>query len=90
LIGFRFAALQTSSTQARRFDDKRTSTWPSPAAGRTRVARFDRCMIRFATVGSRLRTAASCKRYCPFGGWSQDELLRDGKAAGEHASARAQ
>ena len=29
LIGFRFAALQISSTQARRFDDKRTSTWRS-------------------------------------------------------------
>jgi len=47
-----------------------------PAAGRTCAARFDRCMIRFATVKSRLRTAASCKRYCPFGGWSQDELLQ--------------
>jgi hypothetical protein len=29
LIGFRFAALQTRSTQARRFDGKRTSTWRS-------------------------------------------------------------
>ncbi len=47
-----------------------------PAAGRTCAARLDRGMIRFATVASRLRTAASCKRYCPFGGWSRHESLQ--------------
>jgi hypothetical protein len=53
-----------------------------PAADRTCAALFDRCMIRFATVGSSCTPAASCKRYCPLGDRSQDELLSNGKAAG--------
>ena len=41
-------------------------------------------------VGSRLHTAASCKHYCPFGGWGQNELLQRWQCRWEHASARAQ